>query len=96
MTADVAERTGLVNRVVPHAQVGDAARAMATKLAGSSRTSLEWIKRTTYMNLDFGMEAAFASRRWRRRCSARPMTSRKGCARSRTSVPARSARGAAR
>ncbi|WCB91795.1 putative enoyl-CoA hydratase echA12 [Baekduia alba] len=59
LSAAAAERIGLVNRVVPHDEVGDAALEMATKLAASSRTSLEWIKRTTYMNLDLGMEPGF-------------------------------------
>jgi 2-(1,2-epoxy-1,2-dihydrophenyl)acetyl-CoA isomerase len=59
LSAAAAERIGLVNRVVAHDEVGDAALEMAMKLAASSRTSLEWIKRTTYMNLDLGMEPGF-------------------------------------
>jgi enoyl-CoA hydratase/carnithine racemase len=57
MPAADAERFGLVNRVVPHDAVGEAALAMATQLAASSRTSLEWIKRTTYMNLEQSMDS---------------------------------------
>lgn len=57
ISAQEAERFGLVNRVVPHDEVGDAALEMAGKLASSSRTALEWIKRTTYMNLEQGMDS---------------------------------------
>jgi 2-(1,2-epoxy-1,2-dihydrophenyl)acetyl-CoA isomerase len=59
LSAEAAERIGLVNRVVPHEQVGEAALELAMKLAASSQTALEWIKRATYMNLDLGMESGF-------------------------------------
>ena len=58
---DAAEalRIGMVNRVVPRDRLEDEAVEMASALATSSRTSLEWIKRITYMNLDLTMEQAF-------------------------------------
>jgi enoyl-CoA hydratase/carnithine racemase len=58
---DAAEafRIGMVNRVVPRDELEDEAVEMASALATSSRTSLEWIKRITYMNLDLTMEQAF-------------------------------------
>jgi enoyl-CoA hydratase/carnithine racemase len=57
VSAAEAANWGFVNRVVPHAEFDEATMAMATKLAESSRTSLEWIKRTTYMNLEQGMDS---------------------------------------
>ena len=59
ITAARAEQIGLVNRVVPKDELADASVALASHLAAQSRTALEWIKRITYMNMDFGMEAAF-------------------------------------
>jgi 2-(1,2-epoxy-1,2-dihydrophenyl)acetyl-CoA isomerase len=56
VSAERAAEMGLVNHVVPHEKVGDAAMEMALKFAASSRTSLEWIKRTTYLNLDQPMD----------------------------------------
>lgn len=49
---------GLVNWVVPKQEVAAHAVGVATKLAGLSSTALEWIKRTTYQNLDVPMEQA--------------------------------------
>jgi 2-(1,2-epoxy-1,2-dihydrophenyl)acetyl-CoA isomerase len=57
--ATEAERIGLVNRVVPDDRLADEAVAYAADLATRSRTALDWIKRTTYDNLQLGMEAAF-------------------------------------
>jgi enoyl-CoA hydratase/carnithine racemase len=57
ISAEEAASWGFVNRVVPHEDFEAATMAMATKLAESSRTSLEWIKRTTYLNLEQGMDS---------------------------------------
>ncbi|MFN8217093.1 MAG: enoyl-CoA hydratase/isomerase family protein [Solirubrobacterales bacterium] len=57
VTAEEAAAWGFVNRVVPEAEFEQATMAMATKLAESSRTSLEWIKRTTYMNLEQSLDS---------------------------------------
>ncbi|HEY2716272.1 MAG TPA: enoyl-CoA hydratase-related protein, partial [Solirubrobacterales bacterium] len=57
ISAEEAARWGFVNRVVPAAELEAETLAMAGKLAASSRTALEWIKRTTYLNLEQGMDS---------------------------------------
>lgn len=57
VSAEEAARWGFVNRVVPHEELEAETMAMALKLAASSRTALEWIKRTTYLNLEQGMDS---------------------------------------
>jgi enoyl-CoA hydratase/carnithine racemase len=57
VSATEAARWGFVNRVVPAVELEAETMAMAQKLAESSRTSLEWIKRTTYLNLEQSMDS---------------------------------------
>jgi 2-(1,2-epoxy-1,2-dihydrophenyl)acetyl-CoA isomerase len=57
VSAEEALRFGLVNRVVPDDRFEEATMEMATRLAESSRTSLEWIKRTTYLNLEQSLDS---------------------------------------
>jgi 2-(1,2-epoxy-1,2-dihydrophenyl)acetyl-CoA isomerase len=59
ISADEAHRIGLVNRVVPDEQLQHEVLAFASDLATRSSNATEWIKRTTYDNLQLGLEAAF-------------------------------------
>ncbi|GAB3196061.1 crotonase/enoyl-CoA hydratase family protein [Nocardioides hungaricus] len=57
--ADEALRMGLVNRVVPHGQVVDAALELAHRLLSRSGTALEVIKSSVLRLSDMPAEAAF-------------------------------------
>lgn len=52
-----AERLGLVNKVVPHDQVMNAAREMAMRIAKGPSVAIELIKRGVYKGLDNTLEA---------------------------------------
>jgi 2-(1,2-epoxy-1,2-dihydrophenyl)acetyl-CoA isomerase len=58
ITATDALAIGLVNWVVPHAEVQTRAIEVADRLSSLSSSSLEWIKRVTYMNLDVDFSTA--------------------------------------
>ncbi len=59
--AEEAERIGLVSRVVPVAEVVDAAVEVGTRIAGWSRPGVELTKRTLWAGLDAGSLAAHMS-----------------------------------
>ena len=53
ISADVAERIGLVNRVVPQDKLMDAARDMAKRIAGWSPDAVRLAKATINQSMDF-------------------------------------------
>ncbi|MEE8374561.1 MAG: enoyl-CoA hydratase [Dehalococcoidia bacterium] len=54
--AQEAERLGLVNRVVPHEQLMDAARELATKIANGPSVAIELTKRGVYRGVQNDLE----------------------------------------
>ena len=50
--AKEAERIGLVGRVVPHEELMEAARALATRIAKGPSTAIELMKRMVYEGLE--------------------------------------------
>jgi enoyl-CoA hydratase/carnithine racemase len=51
-----AERLGLVNKVVPHEQLLDAARELAAKIANGPSVAIELIKRGVYRGVQNDLE----------------------------------------
>ncbi|MBI2861796.1 MAG: enoyl-CoA hydratase [Chloroflexi bacterium] len=57
--ANEALRIGLVNKVVPHAQLSDEVRAWAAKLAKKPPLAVRWTKRAIYRGLEQSIDATF-------------------------------------
>jgi enoyl-CoA hydratase/carnithine racemase len=58
--AQEAHRIGLVSRVVPDADLGAAAQALATRIAGQGRLALECAKAAVYRGFDVALDAGLA------------------------------------
>ena len=58
--AKEAERIGLVNQVVPHAELLDTARQLAQKIAGKSQSAVRLIKEAVDNGLEMDIHRAFA------------------------------------